>query len=107
MADNNPCRGQDWKMGKQRLNKEAEILPTVGRRLLVIVGYIAVSVLVLTLSVGLLSSPDCVLYANCSDGDERLSKIASLLFWMVVSFFILAGWTGRLYGCRKTKGSGG
>lgn len=88
------------------MNREVNGLPTVGRRLLVIFGYIAASVLVLTLTVGLLSSSECVRYANCSEGDELVSKIASLIFWMVVSFFIIAGWTGRLYGCRKVTGSG-
>jgi hypothetical protein len=85
------------------VNKEANGLPGIGRRLLVIFGYIVLSVAALTLAVLLLSSPDCVLYANCSDGDELAAKIASLIFWMVVAFFALAGWTGRLYGCRKKK----
>ena len=76
-------------------------IPNVWRRLGVILAYVAVSTLVLTGAVLVLSSSECVQYANCSDQDKLVSKIASLIYWMSVAFFMLAGWTGRLYGCRK------
>jgi len=83
------------------MNQDVKGMPSVWRRLGVILAYVAVSTLVLTVAVLLLSSPECVQYANCSDQDKLVSKIASLIYWISVAFFILAGWTGRLYGCRK------
>ena len=83
------------------MNENVKTLPSVWRRLGGILAYVAVSTLALTVVVLVFSSADCVQYANCSEQDKLVSKIASLIYWMSVAFCCLAGWTGRLYGCRK------
>jgi uncharacterized protein YqhQ len=83
------------------MNEDVKGMPSVWRRLGVILVYVAISTLVLAIVVLVLSSSECVQYANCSDQDKLISKIASLIYWMSVAFIMLAGWTGRLYGCRN------
>lgn len=84
------------------MSTESKNLPSVWRRLGVILAYILVSSLVVLLAALLLTSHDCVQYADCTDQDKLVSSVASLLFWICFAFFNLAGWTGRLYGCRKS-----
>lgn len=83
------------------MNLETKSLPSVWRRLGVILAYILAATLVLAAVVFGLSSHDCVQYGNCNDQDKLITKVASLVYWVFFAFSILAGWTGRLYGCRR------
>ena len=84
------------------MSEESAKLPSVWRRLGVILAYVLVATMVLTLVVLVLSSSDCVQFADCTDQDDLVSKVASLVYWTCIAFFALAGWTGRLYGCRRS-----
>jgi uncharacterized RDD family membrane protein YckC len=75
-------------------------LPSRGRRVVVIVGYVAVSYLVLTLGAVRLMSQPCVLENRCSSGDELLTQVAGVLWVAATAGLIVAGWRGRLWGCR-------
>jgi Na+-transporting NADH:ubiquinone oxidoreductase subunit NqrC len=84
------------------MSTETKSLPGVWRRLGIILAYILVATLLLSAVVFGLSSHDCVQYGNCTDQDKLITKVASLVYWVFFAFFILAGWTGRLYGCRRS-----
>lgn len=83
------------------LHENKNDMPSVWRRMAVVLGYSAVITMVLAVVVLFLSSSDCVQYGNCSDQDKLVSTIASLIYWVAIAYVILAGWMGRLYGCRK------
>ncbi len=90
--------------------RTAEELEPIGgssriRRLVVMLGYL---VLVFAVTVALtmaLVSNVCILEDRCTPGDDRIQNVL-VLAWIVVSVCcIIAGWRGRLWGCRPTRSS--
>jgi uncharacterized RDD family membrane protein YckC len=90
--------------------RTAEELEPIGassriRRVVVILGYL---VLVFAVTVALtmaLVSNVCILEDRCTPGDDRIQNVL-VLAWIVVSIWcVIAGWRGRLWGCRPSRSS--
>lgn len=75
-------------------------LPSRFRRAAVIVAYVALSFVVLAAASTLLLPDACVVDDHCSAGEELTSWLLSLAWLGACAWLIIAGWRGRLWGCR-------
>lgn len=79
---------------------ESEGMPSRLRRIAVIVGYCVASFAVLMVALAATLSDTCAMADQCSSGEELLSGLLGLLWVGASAYLIIAGWRGRLWGCR-------
>ena len=73
------------------------------RRVLVILAYLVVIFVVFNVLTWVLVSGACILESRCTPGDGRIQSVLGLA-WIVGSVWcVIAGWRGRLWGCRPRK----
>jgi uncharacterized RDD family membrane protein YckC len=88
--------------------RTAEELEPVGassriRRVVVILAYLVLVFVVIMVLTWTLVSGACVLESRCTPGDDRTQDVLGLA-WIVASIWcVIAGWRGRLWGCRPRK----
>ena len=95
---------QDPEIRWEREIPELAGMPSRPRRVAVIVGYSAVSCVVLMVALVATLSDACVVADGCSSGEELLSGLLGMLWVGVCAYFTIAGWRGRLWGCRLRQG---
>jgi hypothetical protein len=90
--------------------RTAEELEPIGapsriRRVVVILGYLVLVFAVTLALTGALVSNVCIMESRCTPGDDRIQNVL-VLAWIVVSIWcVIAGWRGRLWGCRPSRSS--
>jgi hypothetical protein len=75
--------------------------PPAIRRVLVIIAYLAGSVVLLAFVAGAVLSAPCAYEKRCSGGEEFVNAILGIGWMALAASLIIAGWRGRLYGARK------
>jgi hypothetical protein len=90
--------------------RRAEELEPIGassriRRVVVILGYLVLVFAVTLALTGALVSNVCIMESRCTPGDDRIQDALGLA-WIAVSIWcVIAGWRGRLWGCRARRSS--
>jgi uncharacterized RDD family membrane protein YckC len=75
-------------------------MPSIARRIVVIIAYMVALLVAFALTSAVATSPACLNEALCTPGEELVSTTLTLV-WMALSVGVLiAGWRGRLFGCR-------
>lgn len=92
-----------WERTAEEL--EAIGAPSRIRRVMVILGYLVLMfAATVALTVALVSNV-CIMQSRCTPGDDRIQDVL-VLAWIVVSVWcVIAGWRGRLWGCRPRRSS--
>jgi uncharacterized RDD family membrane protein YckC len=92
------ARPTDFRI--ERSPEADEIMPSALRRIVVIVGYMAAVFVLFALASALLIPAECLSAERCTPGEEMASTILGLLWVGLSVAAIIAGWRGRLFGCR-------
>jgi uncharacterized RDD family membrane protein YckC len=79
-------------------------LPSRSRRVVVVLLFLAGVFVAMSLLMIVLVSPDCLDDVACTSGETLVANGLSLTWLAVSVFLIIAGWRGRLWGARATKG---
>jgi len=80
-------------------------LPSARRRVLVIVSYIVLAYVVVSIASLPLISEICATRSRCSPSEHAVSLTLFGVWFVLSAFFILFGWRGRLWGCRRNVAS--
>jgi hypothetical protein len=76
-------------------------LPSRGRRITVIAGYIAASFIALSVVDAAILSHACIASNRCSTGETIFNTLLNLAWIGLSVWVIIAAWRGRLWGCRS------
>jgi hypothetical protein len=49
---------------------------------------------------GALVSNVCIMESRCTPGDDRIQEVLGLAWIVASAWCVIAGWRGRLWGCR-------
>jgi len=90
----------------ERLPEIIAGLPSARRRVLVIVSYIALAYVVVSIASLPFVSEPCAMRSRCSPSEHAVSFALFGLWFVLSAFFMLFGWRGRLWGCRRSATSG-
>jgi hypothetical protein len=71
------------------------------RRVLVIITYIIVAYFAVSFASAFFLSQGCLAYGRCSNADAAASLVAGVVWVAAGIMFIIRGWKGRLWGCRR------
>jgi len=77
-----------------------EIMPSALRRVAVIVGYMVAVFVMFALVSSLIIPAECLNEERCTTGEQMASTILGLIWIGLTVAVIIAGWRGRLFGCR-------
>lgn len=97
---------RDWDVRWEREVSEVPGLPSRTRRAVVIASYVAGAYLGLAVAIQVALSDACVFANRCSAGEELASQVLGLAWLGASAALIIAGWRGRLWGCRPQRGVG-
>ncbi|HET7549903.1 MAG TPA: RDD family protein [Gemmatimonadaceae bacterium] len=73
------------------------------RRVLVILAYLVLVFVVFNVLTWALVSGACILESRCTPGDDRIQGVLGLAWIVGSAWCLIAGWRGRLWGCRPRK----
>ena len=86
---------------ERRIEEEGYIYPSKSRRVVFILLY-SLAVLATTIALTFaFTSQECIFQDRCSNTDNQLELLFSVVFWFFAAMFIVAGWKGRLWGARR------
>jgi uncharacterized RDD family membrane protein YckC len=80
-------------------------VPAAGRRIVVILVYMALGFLAMSIVAARLVAPLCLAESRCSAGDDLVFQVDGLVWVAVSALIIIAGWKGRLFGGRARPGT--
>lgn len=81
-------------------------LPSAFRRVVVILAYSMIASLIVGVTLIATQSAQCLeRNSGCTPGERLLENFLGLLLVGLLAAFIIFGWTGRLLGARRTRGS--
>jgi uncharacterized RDD family membrane protein YckC len=82
-------------------------LPSRWRRITIIVGYIVLAYVLVSVASLAFISETCAVHSRCSAFEAGVSFAFFGLWFILSAFFMIFGWRGRLWGCRRTTIQGG
>ena len=90
--------------------RAAEELEPVGsssrtRRVVVILAYLILVYVALIALTWTFVSGMCIMESRCTPGDDRIKEVLGLAWIAVSAWCVIAGWRGRLWGCRPRTSS--
>ncbi len=77
-------------------------MPSRRRRAAVILAYSLTTFVLCSTAGGFAASAECMLHNHCSTGDDLILQLAGVGWLVSTAVFLVAGWRGRLFGCRRT-----
>lgn len=91
---------------RERLNERIQNTdeyeyPSTLRRLTVIVVYLFLSFVILTVVLFASVSDNCINYNRCTNSEEVIEMVLSIVFYIWIFIAVGMGWQCRLVGCRR------
>lgn len=77
-------------------------MPSRRRRAAVILAYSLLTFALCSAVAAFVTSPECMLHHHCSTVDDIIPPLAGFGWLVSTAVFLVAGWRGRLFGCRRT-----
>jgi uncharacterized RDD family membrane protein YckC len=77
-------------------------MPSRRRRAAVILAYSLLAFALCITAGTFAASPECMLHDRCSTVDHIILQLAGVGWLVSTAVFLVAGWQGRLFGCRRT-----
>lgn len=84
-------------------DSEHYVYPPRWRRVLIIFGYVLLSLFAVEIIAAMFMSRSCLDAHRCSNVDAIVSVILDVLWLVCFGWLVVQGWNGRLYGCRRRR----
>ena len=87
----------------ERIEEPDVVLPSRGRRLVVIVLYLVVVFFASNIAIALVAGPGCLSDQACSGGTLLVIQLIGVAWLALSAATIIAGWKGLLFGARRSR----